>query len=119
MSGMEIVLMQLIVFGFTGFTTLGIIKSVSNYRLRKRMIDAGLVDEKSMELLKESSRENYYTSLKWGLIFFFSGIALMIIESLDWYYDTSAAAGVVITGASLGFLIYFMFMRREMKGKEE
>ena len=115
---MDIVLMQLVVFSFTGFTTLGIIKGITSYRLRKRLIDAGLVDEKSMELLKDGSKEDYYTSLKWGLIFFFTGIALMMIESMDWYYDTPAAAGVVITGASLGFLIYFMFMRREMKDKE-
>jgi len=119
MNGIDIVLMQLVVFSFTGFTTLGIIRLITNYRLRKRMIDAGLVDEQSMELLKDRSKEDHYNSLKWGLIFFFTGIPLMLIESLDWYYETAAAGGVVMVGASLGFLVYFMFMRREMKRKDE
>lgn len=117
MDGMDIVLLNVVVFGFTAFMTIGIIKSITNYRLRKRMIDAGLVDEKHMQLLKESSRDSYYSSLKWGLIFFFAGIALMLVNTLDLRYDSTAAYGVVITSASLGFLAYFAFMRREI-GKE-
>jgi hypothetical protein len=118
MNGMEIVLSQVIVFSFTGFATIGIIKAITGYRLRKRMIDAGLVDEKSMELLKEGSKENFYSSLKWGLILFFSGIGLMLIEFGKFYYESSMAFGIVITAASLGFLIYFMFMRRELNKDE-
>ena len=115
---MDIVLLNVVVFGFTAFMTIGIIKSITNYRLRKRMIDAGLVDEKHMELLKESSKESYYSSLKWGLIFFFAGVALILVNSLDLYYDSTAAYGIVISSASVGFLIYFAFMRREMKKEE-
>lgn len=115
---MDIVLLNVVVFGFTAFMTIGIIKSITNYRLRKRMIDAGLVDEKHMELLKESSKESYYSSLKWGLIFFFSGVALILVNSLDLYYDSTAAYGIVISSASVGFLVYFAFMRREMKKEE-
>ena len=118
MDGMDIVLLNVVVFGFTAFMTIGIIKAITNYRLRKRMIDAGLVDDKHMELLKESSRESYYSSLKWGLIFFFGGIALILINSLDLYYDSTAAYGIVITSASIGFLAYFAFMRREI-GKDK
>jgi hypothetical protein len=118
MDGIDIVLLNVVVFGFTAFMTIGIIKGITNYRLRKRMIDAGLVDEKSMELLKEGSKENFYSSLKWGLIFFFSGIGLMLIEHWRLYYDSSMAFGIVITAASLGFLLYFVFMRREMKKEE-
>lgn len=114
MDGMDIVLLNVVVFGFTAFMTIGIIKSITNYRLRKRMIDAGLIDEKSMEILKDGARDNFYSSLKWGLIFFFAGIALIFINSMDLYYNSTAAYGIVITAASLGFLIYFVFMRREM-----
>lgn len=115
MDGMDIVLLNVVVFGFTAFMTIGIIKSITNYRLKKRMIDAGLLDEQSMELLKDASRDNFYSSLKWGLIFFFSGIALILVNSLDLYYDSTAAYGVVVTAASLGFLSYFAFMRKEIK----
>lgn len=115
MDGMDIVLLNVVVFGFTAFMTIGIIKSITNYRLRKRMIDAGLVDEKHMELLKEGAKESYYSSLKWGLIFFFSGVALILVNSLDLYYDSMAAYGIVISSASVGFLVYFAFMRREIK----
>jgi len=118
MEGFDIVLIVLITFAFTGFTTIGVIKGITSYRLRRRMIEAGLINEEAMELLNDGAKENYYTSLKWGLILFFSGIGLIVINSMDFYYDSTAAYGIVITAASLGFLVYFVFMKREI-GKEE
>ena len=118
MEGFDIVLVVLITFAFTGFTTIGIIKGITNYRLRRKMIESGLINEEAMELLKEGSKESYYSSLKWGLILFFSGIGLVIINFVDLYYDSTAAYGIVIIAASLGFLVYFMFMRKEI-GKED
>ena len=118
MDGSHIVLINIIVFSFTAFTTIGTIKAITNYRLRKRMIDAGLVDEQHMDLLKEGAKESYYSSLKWGLIFFFSGVALILVNGLDLYYDSTAAYGIVITSASIGFLIYFVIMRREIKKEQ-
>ncbi len=114
MEGFDIVLTVLITFAFTGFTTIGIIKGITNYRLRRKMIEAGLVNEEAMELLKDGSKESYYSSLKWGLILFFSGLGLIAINTMDLYYDSTAASGIVITAASLGFLIYFMFMKKEI-----
>ncbi len=118
MEGFDIVLTVLITFAFTGFTTIGIIKGITNYRLRRRMIESGLINEEAMELLKEGGKESYYSSLKWGLILFFSGIGLIIINTMDFYYDSTAAYGIVITAASLGFLIYFMFMKKEIRKEE-
>lgn len=117
MDGIHIVLTSLITFVFTGFTTIGVIKAITNYRLKKRMIEAGLLNEEAIELLKDNSKENYYSSLKWGLILFFVGVGLIIINQIDFYYDSTAAYGIVITAASLGFLIYFMFMKKEI-GKD-
>lgn len=114
MDGIHIVLTSLITFAFTGLTTIGVIKAITNFRLKKRMIDAGILNEDAIELLKDSNKENYYSSLKWGLILFFIGIGLIIINQVDFYYDSTAAYGIVITAASLGFLIYFMFMKKEI-----
>ena len=119
MEGMDIVLTVLITFTFVGFTTIGIIKGITNYRLRKRMIEAGIVNEEAMELLKDGAKESHYSSLKWGLIFFFGGIAFILINNLDMYYDSAAAIGIVVLAASLGFLSYFVFMRKEIKKEEE
>ena len=116
---MDIVLTVLITFTFVGVTTIGTIKGITNYRLRKRMIEAGLVNSEAMELLNDGAKESYYSSLKWGLIAFFGGIALVLINNLDMYYDSAAAIGIVVIAASLGFLTYFVFMRREIKKGEE
>lgn len=118
MEGFDIVLVVFITFAFTGFTTIGVIKGITNYRLRRKMIESGLVNEEAMELLKEGAKDSYYSSLKWGLILFFSGIGLVIINFMDLYYDSTAAYGIVITAASLGFLVYFMFMRKEISKEE-
>ena len=59
-----IVLVVLITLAFAGFSTIGIIKGITNFRLRKRLIDAGLVNEDAMQLVKEGGKENYYVNLK-------------------------------------------------------
>lgn len=118
MDGIHIVLTSLITFVFTGFTTIGVIKAITNYRLKKRMIEAGILNEEAIEILKDHSKENYYSSLKWGLILFFVGVGLIIINQIDFYYDSTAAYGIVITAASLGFLIYFMFMKKEISKED-
>lgn len=118
MEGFDIVLTVFITFAFTGFTTIGIIKGITSYRLRRKMIEAGLVNEEAMELLKDGSKDSYYSSLKWGLILFFSGIGLVVINTMDLYYDSTAAYGIVITASSLGFLVYFMFMKKELSKDE-
>lgn len=118
MDGIHIVLTSLITFAFTGLTTIGIIKAITNYRLKRRVIEAGIVNEDAIELLKDSGKESYFSSLKWGLILFFVGIGLITINFIDLYYDSTAAYGIVLTAASLGFLIYFMFMKREISRGE-
>lgn len=107
-----------ITFAFVGFTLIGVIKAITNFKLKKRMIEAGIVNTEGMELLKEDSKESHFSALKWGLIFFFGGISLIAINNLDFYYDSSAAYGIVIVAVSLGFLLYFAFMRNEIKKAE-
>lgn len=114
MDGIHIVLTTLVTFVFTGFTTIGVIKAITNYRLKKKMIEAGILNEEAIQLLKDSKNENYYSSLKWGLILFFVGISLIITNQIDFYFESTASYGIMITAASLGFLIYFMFMKKEI-----
>ena len=57
MEGMDIVLTVLITFTFVGFTTIGVIKGITNYRLRKRMIEAGLLMKKQWSCSKMEQKK--------------------------------------------------------------
>lgn len=83
------------------------IKTLTDYRLKKRLIEKELVNQEVQALFKkeESSR---LASLKWGLVVFFGGIGLIIINYVDFYRDSPLPFGIFAVSLSLGFLVYFV-----------
>lgn len=89
-----------------------VIISISNNRLKKKMIELGHVDENAIKLLGQSLKYKF-NSLKWGLILFFGGLGLVIISLLPNHlqYDSALPFGVEIIMISLGFLAYYFLVR--------
>lgn len=102
------------VVGITFFICIAVvIISLSNNRLKKKMIEMGHVDENAIKLFGKSM--NYqFNSLKWGLILFFGGLGLIIISLFpDHLHDTPLPFGIEIIMISLGFLTYYFLMRNK------
>ena len=108
--------MPISIMGTFGASLYFFTKVMTDYILRKKMIDKGYVNEDTQSIFRnQESVENKYSALKWGLIVFFGGVALVLIEYIPTRGDSPLPYGVFAISVSLGFLIYYYLVRREMK----
>lgn len=106
----------LLPIGILGTLAAGLIlftKSLTDYFLKKRMVDKGIVGNDAADLLK-TQEGSKFSSLKWGLIILFGGLGLVIIDVVS-IPDAPASAltyGIFAISISLGFLIYYFMVKR-------
>lgn len=91
-----------------------VIISLSNNRLKKKLIELGHVDENAINLLGKSMQYKF-NSLKWGLILFFGGLGLVIITFFPGHLrsDSPLPFGIEIIMISLGFLTYYYLIKNK------
>ncbi len=95
-----------------------IIKLALNYSTRKQLIQKGLVNEdiKHLFYLNGTSIDRYLpSSLKWGLVMVFAGLALVIIKLLPYYIEGEVVFGVVLIAAGVGLLVYYVIANKKAK----
>lgn len=92
-----------------------VIIALFNYRLKKSIIESGPIDENTLKFLLSLSGVGSEV-LKWGLILFFGGIGLVLIEMLPYEADQSSLPyGVEAIFISLGFLVYYFVIKRQQR----
>lgn len=91
-----------------------IIISVLNFILKMRIIQSTPLDENVLKFLKNISDFGRET-LKWGIIMFFGGISLILIDFLpeDKVTNSTIPYGIVLIFLSLGFLVYYLVIRNK------
>lgn len=98
------------------FPTFGLMfKWYFEYRTRKQLIEKGLVDEKVKYL--QFNRWDQYApgSLKWGLVFAFVGVAIIIMRILSEYIPGEIILGAILLAAGLGLLVYYLIADAAMR----
>ncbi|WP_036603205.1 DUF6249 domain-containing protein [Olivibacter sitiensis] len=106
-----------LIVGIIFFTIAYIIETILKYRLRSRIVSSGLTDEKLIKGLFSSKVDNRYSSLKWGLIILFAGIGLIVLEFIQYDYDSPLPYGIEGAFVALGFLIYFFYVNGRTKSE--
>ncbi len=110
MGGPHIV--AVILFLVIGF----VINSLFNYLLKKRLIDSGQINKESLDMLLKPiglSSE----PLKWGLLLFSGGLGLVILEFVPYEaYNSSLPYGIEAVCLAIGFLTYYLWMRKSSNG---
>ena len=111
-----------IVIGILTYSIIALVKLILDFKLKKRLIDKAEVNEnfsnaleESMKTISSSYERNRYPTLKWGLVFLFAGIGLISLEYLQYEFRSPLPFGIILACTSLGFLIYYLIMRNEMK----
>lgn len=99
------------ILGTFSFGLFIVIKTLTDYFLRKRMIDKGVMGDEAKELLRKQ-REGKYSSLKWGLIILSGGIGLILLELIEFSPNSPLPFGILATSVSIGFLSYFLLVQR-------
>ncbi|MFZ1807930.1 MAG: DUF6249 domain-containing protein [Cyclobacteriaceae bacterium] len=107
------VLMPLAIFGGFGTSLYFFVKVLTEYILKKKMIDKGYVNEDTQAIFKRHADENKYAALKWGLIIFFGGLALIIMEYIPTSPESPLPYGLLAFFISFGFLIYYFIVKKE------
>lgn len=112
-------LMPLAVMGGAAIFWYVVIKYITDYLLKRKMVDKGYVTEESQALFKQQQNEdNKYSSLKWGLIIFFGGLALILLEYIPYSPDSPLPFGVFALSIAIGFLTYFFVIKKEAEKKQ-
>lgn len=106
MGGPHIVV--IILFLVIGF----IINSLLSYLLKKRIIDSGQIDKESLDILLKPIGMSS-EPLKWGLLLLCGGIGLVILEFIPYEAGSSSLPyGIEAVCLSVGFLTYYLWMRK-------
>ncbi len=90
-----------------------IIVVLSNYILKRRIIDKGPIDEHALKILDRLTGTGT-EMLKWGILVLFGGIGLVVLEFVP--YDANSSPlpyGVEAIFVALGFLLYYYIMERK------
>lgn len=115
------------IFTIVCYSIYMLFKNFTDYWLKKAIIRSGKFENTDFLTKKVSSESagnsevNKYPTLKWGLVAFFGGLGLILIEQnspgrSNWeaYHNYSENSllpyGIEIVCISLGFLIYFFIV---------
>jgi hypothetical protein len=109
------VLMPLTIIGTFGASIILFARTITDYILKKKMIEKGFVNEDAQAVFKRHSEENKYGSLKWGLIIFFAGLSLILMEYINFDSRSPLPYGLFAMFVSLGFLIYYFIIKKDLK----
>ena len=100
----------------TLFIVLGyIIKSISDNRVRKQLIEKGMNNKNLSLLYAERLESSYLSALKWGLVLIMLGIALLITQLFPEYVSEEFTLGGMFIFAGAAFLIYYFIARNLVK----
>jgi uncharacterized protein YneF (UPF0154 family) len=97
-----------------GFIT--VIRTFTDYVLKRNMINKGMVNAEAQILFKKQEVQsvNKYSPLKWGLILFFAGASLIAMEYLGVNGESPLPYGLFTVAVALGFLVYYFIARKEL-----
>lgn len=93
------------------FGIVSIIKAFSHHFLRRKIVDKNNLDDNTIRALR--LEESRHTALKWGMVVFFGGIGLIILEFIPYEYDSPLPFGIEAVMISAGFLVYYFMIKRE------
>ena len=106
------VLMAPAILGSLGAAIYVFVKTMTDYILKKKMIEKGFVNDDTQAIFKNT--ENYkYSSLKWGLIILFAGLSLIVMEFVPTSPESPLPYGLFAVSVSIGFLIYYFIVKKE------
>jgi len=91
-------------------TRLGI--SIMDYRIKSRIIKSGLLDENAIKTFNKLVTNFSINSLKWGIILFFGGMGLIILEYVSYKPTSTLPYGIESVMIAFGFLSYFIINKK-------
>jgi len=95
-----------------------IFKIFYDYRIKSRLIEKGLSGDDARKIIGYNHSKYSPSSLKWGLILFLVGLAIVIVKVFPDYIDEDIIFGVTLLAAGVGLLIYYGIAGSKNKPEE-
>jgi amino acid permease len=89
-----------------------VIISWYNFRLKKRIIDSGPINEEAMSFIKKLGGSGN-EALKWGCILFAAGLGLVVANYLPCPFGSPIPYGVELMFIAGGFLAYYFIAKKK------
>ena len=113
-SHLKDILLPISVIGSLGAAIYYFTKVMTDYILKKKMIDKGFVNDTTQAIFKQQAGlDDKYTSLKWGLIVLSAGTALVVLEFIETRPDSPLPYGLFAMFVSAGFLLYYFMVQKK------
>jgi hypothetical protein len=114
-GGIFDILMPIAILGSFGATLYFFTKVLTDYFLKKKMVEKGFVNDETQSIFKKHASENKFAALKWGILILSAGIALILIHTMNVDPETPLPYGIFSICIATGFLIYYVIVKREIK----
>ncbi|MBN2105241.1 hypothetical protein JW835_14485 [bacterium] len=88
------------------FSFVGVVKVISDNRIRQKLIDKGELGEK-VKYLYSNSTSRTLSSLKWGFVLIGLGLALLIGQLLPVDVQEEVVVGAMFILAGSGLLLFY------------
>lgn len=113
MGELRDILLPITIIGSFGTALVLFTKVLTDYLLRKKLVEKGLVGPDVAPLLQKQVMENNKLNmLKWGIIIFFGGAGLIMVDLFNYDSTSTIPFGIFACTLSLGFLVHFMVARK-------
>jgi len=100
---MEEAVQMAVVFG----SILLAVKFLTEFFLRRRLIDKGLVDEKVKYLFADVGMTHLLSNIKWGMLLIAIGLALFWKQFSPYRVEDETIFGLMFLFGGIGFLVYY------------
>ncbi|PWB72148.1 hypothetical protein C3F09_07020 [candidate division GN15 bacterium] len=104
------ILITFIVFG----SVVSIIRAVGDHRVKMRYLEKG-PDDLPTKPIDLNLGNGYGSSLKWGLVCLFVGLALFLMEMMPQYFEEEAVLGGMFIAAGVALLLYYLLTDKKKK----
>ncbi len=96
-----------------------IVKFLTEYALRKKLIEKGLVDEKVKYLFADAGVTHLLSNIRWGLIMVAIGVALFWKQVSPYYIEDTTVFGLMFLLAGIGFLVYYFIAKSHIEKRRK
>ncbi len=101
------------------FSTVAVVKIVSDNIIRRRLIEKGNIDESVKFLYAHKFENNVPSSLKWGMVLIAVGAAILVGQYFPYTYHEEATISGMFIMAGLALVAYYFIAGRMAKKSEE
>jgi hypothetical protein len=90
-----------------------VVKIISDHKIRRQLIEKGLVEEKIKYLYPSSFQP--LASVKWGLVLIGIGAAFLIGRVFERGLSEEITVGLMFLFAGIGFIIYYVMAKKQLE----